>query len=177
MKKLLNKKGYTLIEIIISMSIFSVALVMIIGFYVNFTRFHDNIETNSLINTNIINALNYMKYSVDETTYLEIVSKEDIEKNKNKGLDYKYIMLDDGKIVSGQFNNVSNSIILDKEQLDEDFTLMFKKDTKYPNNLIIELSVMGMDNPLTSYVNIQNMQYSNSSIKGDNDVAIIYKNE
>ena len=51
MKKLLNKSGYTLIEIIISMSIFSVALVMITGFYINFTKFHNNIETNSIQNT------------------------------------------------------------------------------------------------------------------------------
>lgn len=177
MEKFLDKKGYTLIEIIISVSIFSVALVMIIGFYINFTRFHNNIEINSLINTNIINTLNYIKYSVDETISLEIVPKDFIENNKNKGLDYKYIMLDDGKIVSGRLDNTSSSIILDKEQINEDFILNFKKDDKYPSNLIIKLEISSMGNPFTSYVNIQNMQYNNLSIKGDNNVAIIYKNE
>ncbi len=177
MKRLFNNKGYTLIEIMISMSIFSVVLVMSMGVYLNFIKFHNNIEKNSFANTNIINAINNIKYSIDQTTYLEIVSKKDIIDNKKKNKDFKYIMLDDGNIVSGQLNKDDRSIILKKEEIDSSINLKFKKDTIYPSNLIIELSVLGMNKPLTAYVNIQNMQYNNLQIQGDNNIAIIYKKE
>lgn len=177
MKKLLNKSGYTLIEIIISMSIFSVALVMITGFYINFTKFHNNIETNSIQNTHIINALNYIKYSIDETTYLQIVSKEEVEKNKNKGSDYGYIMLDNGNIVSGRLNNSENSIILSENDLKSKINIKFKKNNQSPSDLIIELLVPEISNQLVSYINMQNMQYNNIQIQGDEGVAIIYKKE
>ncbi len=175
MKKLFNKKGYTLIEIIISMAIFSVVIVMITGFYINFTKFHNNIETNSLINTNIINTINYIKYNVDQTTYLEIVSKEEL--TKNKGKDYKYIMLDNGNILSGKLNNEESSILLSEDDVKGDIYLKFKKSNENPSDLIVELNVENMGNPLISYINIQNMQYSNISIKGDNNIAIIFKQE
>ncbi|WP_317367569.1 prepilin-type N-terminal cleavage/methylation domain-containing protein [uncultured Tyzzerella sp.] len=175
MRKFLNKDGYTLIEVIISMAIFSVVLVMITGFYINFIKFSNNIETNSLANTNIINTLNYIKYSVDQTTYLEIVSKDDILKNKNKN--YKYIMIDNGKILSGRLTEEDSSVILNKDDIKSNINLKFKKSNKNVSDLIVELNIEGMNKPLISYINIQNMQYNNISIKGDDNVAIIFKDE
>ncbi|WP_250277253.1 prepilin-type N-terminal cleavage/methylation domain-containing protein [[Clostridium] colinum] len=176
MKKLLNKKGYTLIEIILSMSIFSIIFVIIIGVFISFTKIYRKVEFNNINNSNIINVLNYIKYNIDETEYLEIVSKDEIKNNKNK-LPYKYIMLDEGNIVLGDLNNKNEFIILNKNQISSNFNLQFKKSNKSPSDLIIEINSQDMNESIISYINIQNMQYNNLTIQGNNGEAIIYKSE
>lgn len=180
MKKILNKKGYTLIEVILSISIFSIALVMITNFYINFINFHNKIEKSNVANTSVINALNYIKYNIDETMYLAIVSEKDIEKYKNLGSDYSCIMLQDGDIIIKSMNEKTKEIILSKKDITGNIDLKFKKDEKY-NNLTIELNILNegksLEKPLVSYIYMQNLNTNGIDIIGTQGVGIIYKNE
>lgn len=173
MKKIiLNKKGLTLIEIILSITIFSIIIVMVTNLYLNFSNFHNKIALNSFENTSIVNFLNGIKYKVDNAQYLMITNKEEILKNKNLGKDYKYICLENQNIIQGNMGNESYSNLLSKNELsNKNFDLIFENIN---NGLNIKL-IIENNQTFDIFINLYNLQNNNNSIKGNNGNAIIYK--
>lgn len=177
MKKIkINNKGLTLIEIILSITIFSIIMVMITSLYLNFSNFHNKIEQNSLENTNIVNTINSIKYRIDGAKDLQILDISEIEKNKNLGKEYKYICFYNKNIIAGTMGEKNFSEILNKNQLkNKNINLIFENKNNGLNiNLNIDNSnILNID----SFVNLYNMKNNNISIKGKKGNAIIYKSD
>lgn len=181
MKKYLkNKKGYTLIEVLLSITIFSIAIVMITNFYLNFLKFHNEIESKSLINTNIVSTINSIKYRIDDAKRLEILTKQEVLEMGKLGSEYKYIYLENGNIVTGKMDGTKYSKILNKsEHKNSNINLSFENKN---NGLNIKMTItdengFNIAEPINSFILLSNMKNNNISIKGTNGNAIIYKSD
>lgn len=173
MKKIkLNKKGLTLIEIILSITIFSILIVMITTMYLNFLKIHSELEEDSLQNTDIINTINSIKYRIDNAKDLQILDKYELSKLKNLGKDYKYICLYNENIITGRIGEENSSEILNSNKF-KNINLIFENIN---NGLNIKLNFNSENiSSISSFVNLYTMQNNNISIKGEYGNAIIYK--
>ena len=153
---------------------------MITNFYLNFLKFHNEIESKSLMNTNVTNAINSIKYRIDGAKNLEILTKEEVLEKGNIGSEYSYIYLENGNIVTGKMNGTKFSEILNKNELkNTNINLSFENIN---NGINIKMTITdengaNVTEPINSFTLLHNMKNNNIAIKGTKGNAIIYKSD
>lgn len=182
MKKILDKKGLTLIEVLVSMAISSIVVVMVINFYINFMKIQNKIQEDSVLNSNIVNTINSIKYMIEQKSSVEIVKSEDIIKNKEivkKYDEYSYIGVKKGKIVVGDFLTKKEPYAFDIGKNNAD--IQFLKDEHNQYGLTVNIRVFDKNTelkmkPLSTYINLQNI-CKNGGVIGKTGDVIIYKKD
>lgn len=179
MKSILkSKRGYSLIEVLLAITIFSVAFAMITNFYLSFLKFNNHIESKNLVYTNILNAISSIKYRVDGAKELEILTMQEFEKLEDLAPEYKYIYVKAGNIISGEMDSTNSFEILNKSQIkNHNLNLIFQNKNNSLNIKILITDENGINiiEPLNCLILLYNMKNNNNFIKGTEGTVIIYK--
>lgn len=172
MKKILNFKGYTLIELITSLAIFSIVMMLVFSLYTYSIKAYNNTKNRYQSQSNDRYAIDITINRIRNATMLEIIDVNTAKAQVAQNLNFSYLYIENGNL----YFFIRNSSVYDQfsysYNLDVSTSSAFTKNGDYSLGILLKSITQNQSYSSNTKITLSNMKIRNTAITGNQGDAI-----